>query len=828
MVTRSNSILRGVSPSRALSLLTVLMLSTQVFAVNQFLAPALYPTGMPNFYTRPVQTLGDFNGDGKTDILLIGPDLAHIPGQTYLSVLPGNGNGTFGTRILSKLPVNVTIDQAPLAVGDFNGDGKLDVAVSSRLTATSQKLALLLGNGDGTFTYQLTNFTLPSGGATNFISAADLNGDGKIDLILLSDSGLPQVVNIQSLLSKGDGTFQPQTPVSFTLPANAAAGITPPILADFNQDGQADFAFGDGTGHLAFLFLGNGDGTFKTATQTPIGSAGALFLVAGDFNRDGKLDLATNGKILLGNGDGTFQSAISTAATMTPAVAGDFNRDGKLDLYGSGCVSLGNGDGTFQSPACFSGDNSFPQAALVADINGDGKLDLMWLDFLNQESVVFGLGDGTFPAPHFLPGIARTAFRPIATADFNHDGNPDLAVTPCTDNSCNALTLNLSLGNADGTFQPPLPPVSGYQGGAILTGDFNGDGKPDLLEVGGLTSLQVFLGKGDGTFLPPVPTAFVSDANCLPLIADINHDGRLDLVAGSGPDLFVLLGNRDGTFGTPSLIVHGPRNFCSVAGGNFTGHGQIDLAAFDGVNSVYMFSGHGDGTFGTLPTFQSGSGITLAAADFNLDGKLDLVTSRYSALTFYLGNGDGTFVKGKSINIPGGPVSAADFNGDGRQDVVGAAGFLYVGLNQPAGLKRELFAAGDGANSFVVADFNHDGAPDVAVQNVNTSPSIVILLNTGAVAATLTSSSNPSIVGQPVAFKTTVAPTLRGVIGTPTGTVTFKDGGTILGTGKIQVGGIASFSTSTLVKGSHSITATYSGDGNFIPKSSPVLTQVVQ
>ena len=168
-----------------------------------------------------------------------------------------------------------------------------------------------------------------------------------------------------------------------------------------------------------------------------------------------------------------------------------------------------------------------------------------------------------------------------------------------------------------------------------------------------------------------------------------------------------------------------------------------------------------------------------------------------------------------------------DFNGDGRSDIAANySSYLYIGeFAAPETIRNRYYESAGVGSSMVAGDFNHDGAPDLASVE---GGGVTIYLNTGAVSTSLASSANPSKVGQAVTFQSAISPTLRGVIGTPTGTVTFKDGGTILGTGKIQVGGIASFSTSTLAKGSHSITATYSGDGNFIPKSSPVLTQVVQ
>ena len=826
MITRSDSTLRGVSPSRALPLLSLLVLSVLTlvvpgFAVNQFLAPAAYTTGFSaSKYPFALQAVGNFTGHGQQDIVLLGQNPVGI-----VIVMPGKGDGSFGAPIISKLTFGMTYTQSPLAVGDFNGDGKLDIAV---IDATSQKVGLILGNGNGTFRYQVTTVPVSSGNAS-LLAAADLNGDGKTDLVFSVVLGSsPSIATIQTFRSNGDGTFQVQTPTSFSLPDVTGSSM---ILAfgDFNRDGKTDLMTQEPqSGAAIFLLQGNGDGTFQPAKPIASGLSTTYqpSLVAGDFNGDGRLDLASQSKILLGNGDGTFQTPQATAATFQPGVAADFNGDGKLDLLGSypSCVSLGNGDGTFRAPVCFPW-SAYPTS--VADVNGDGKLDLLVLQTPGFETVALGRGDGTFPVPSVIPGLLGGTS--IALGDFNRDGNADLAVTTCNGSSCTPQ-LQTVLGNPDGTFQPASAPISGYLGGDVLRGDFNGDGKIDLLAIGS-GGVQVFRGNGDGTFLPPVSSVFTASLYCLPMVSDLNHDGRLDLVAASGSDLFALLGNGDGTFGAPKLIGHDFSlgfGFCALAAGDFNGDGKLDIAAFNGRNYVQLFSGNGDGTFGALPSFQTAFNIgSIVAYDFNHDGKLDLAMSALGAVTLYTGNGDGTFAKGKDIiSSGGGQMVLADFNGDGLFDLAGiGSNYPFVGLRTASGtFKREVFGSGGFPVSLLSADFNHDGAPDIAVAE---DIGVVIYLNTGAVAATLTSSSNPSNVGQPVTFKTTVSPTLRGVIGTPTGTVMFKDGSTVLATVNLA-SGTATFTTSTLAKGSHAITATYSGDSNFIPKTSSALTQVVQ
>ena len=834
MVTRSNSILRGVSPSRALSLLSLLVLSVLTLnvrglAVNQFLTPTTYPTGFP-ILTRgasPNQTLGDFNGDGKLDVFMFGPGVP--PNQLRISVLPGKGDGTFGAPTLTDLAVTINgcyqnVSQ-PLAVGDFNGDGKLDVAVLDRST---QGVGLLLGNGDGTFRYQAVSNTFSV--SINSLLAADFNRDGKADLVVsgIKNPASSAVATVQVLLGNGDGTFQAQTPATFPLFGTSGHTVSELILGDFNLDGKIDVVLSDNQGVNLYLLPGNGDGTFQSVKTVAQGTGfGTGFgLIAMDLNGDGKLDIAEQGKIFLGNGDGSFRASRNTAISFQPSVALDFNGDGKLDAFGSGldgggCLSLGNGDGTFQTPYCFAVDGS----SSVADINGDGKLDLVGFSTQQQlVSVALGFGDGTFPAARAIAGLSGATS--LALGDFNGDGNLDLAATTCSDQSCTVPALVLLFGNPDGTFRPPTPSVSGYVGGSnvsVLSADFNGDGKMDLLTTGGGTT-NVFLGKGDGTFLAPIVSpGFVPG---LPLIvADFNHDGRLDLVGVGGN---VLLGKGDGTFGAP--ISNNPCLY-PMAAGDFNGDGKLDFACFT-LGSAQLFLGNGDGTFHYLPSFNTAKNVTsMVATDLNGDGKLDLAIASTGSVVVYNGNGDGSFVKGKQISPGGGAfadqIIAADFNGDGRPDIAGDGLGIFLALNSASGaFKRELFqTVGTGAGSSVSGDFNHDGALDLAALD---GVGITVYLNSGAVSATLASSANPSKVGQAVTFQSLISPTLRGVIGTPTGTVTFKDGVTVLGIGKIKVGGTATFTASTLGKGNHSITATYSGDSNFIPKTSLSLIQVVQ
>jgi hypothetical protein len=311
-----------------------------------------------------------------------------------------------------------------VAVGDFNGDGKADLAVAS---FDSNSVGVLRGNGDGTF-QPARNFAV--GLNPTSVVVGDFNGDGKLDL--LASGWL--------LLGNGEGTFKRATPIY------TSANISNPVVGDFNGDGKLDLA--SASGAQVSVLLGNGDGTFQTARNYAVGGFVSGAMAVGDFNGDSKLDLATGYfdsvsgggvSVLLGNGDGTFQTARNVAlgsGVLPSSVAvGDFNRDGKLDMavsdvFGRGVSVLpGNGDGSFQQPQNY--DLGGPQVFLVGsvavgDFNGDGKPDLAVRPYDGSIRVLPGIGDGTFQNVQEFASGSSGAFMTVV--DLNGDGKPDLAV----------------------------------------------------------------------------------------------------------------------------------------------------------------------------------------------------------------------------------------------------------------------------------------------------------------------------------------------------------------------------------------------------------------
>ncbi len=353
-------------------------------------------------YIQPQQPIaGDFNNDGI-------PDLA-VPVSTGFDILLGNGDGTFGTPILTA-----TSNSGLITVGDFNGDGNLDVIFNSG-PYYPNSIQVFLGNGDGTFIAGSTYLSVDS---ESPMFAADFNGDGKLDFgVSYYCISYPYSCGLAVFLGNGDGTFQVPTI------ANQAGSFGIPAVGDFDGDGTLDLAIPGYPG--VEILLGNGDGSFQPPISYSVDGGSFNYDIAtADFNGDGKLDLAVPVEfsnivaVLLGNGNGTFQTETDYATNTEPNYlsVGDFNDDGKLDLavldsnYGNspGYLSLlqGNGNGTFQTHVDFPLDQG-PVGLVSADFNGDGRLDLAVADdftinYSNSGSVSVLLQGGVALTPGSL------------------------------------------------------------------------------------------------------------------------------------------------------------------------------------------------------------------------------------------------------------------------------------------------------------------------------------------------------------------------------------------------------------------------------------------
>ena len=828
--------------------------------------------------SNPVQVgTADFNGDGR-------PDFYYVDGSG-LNVILANSDGSYATPQTTAIGPSAVSCRA----ADFNGDGFADAVcfTSDTNTETKPSAAIFIGNGDGTLRPDSTlsvpsNFVFP-GSEFFFIAFADINSDGHVDIVFYTTGTL------FTAFGNGSGQFEKVVPSQLTFAdVSWVKGAT---VADVNGDGHPDIVFIDDP----MVMMGVGDGTFIEANNNLL--VGTDCHLA-DFDKDGHLDLfcarlndsdpRASGSLMEihhGNPNGTFTIApvysksYSNADFISPFAARDLNGDGYPDILALSADGLviffGKPGMQFSAPVHYafydpeSIDEDQGDPSLIADYNLDGNLDLA-MPGANGIYITYGKSDGTFDAPPVIRSGSATGNSVVG--DFNEDGVPDIFTV-------GTAGLQLRLGKGNGTFTPPVTVQATWSVAlaGMFKGDFNGDKHQDIITFGqsaadGSFLGQLFLGRGDGTFQDPVA---VTNTNLLatypsqyPAIADMNGDGRDDFVktidAGTQTtDVDVLLSRGDGTLEPITTTLTGI-NFGATAAADFNGDGKMDIVVTE-QETMQVLLGRGDGTFDTtLPTLpvpsfnnqQYGCCGAVITGDFDHDGNVDFAFLRLTpgspigptALIIYYGKGDGTFsqaVTAATLDRNYVHLIAADLNGDNLSDFVlsttegsdyrGTAISIVHSLSGRRFSGETNLIAGQGFPSMAVADFNRDGQPDLLFTNNDPADSMVLLLNVGTPSMNLTSSANPSAIGQAVTFTTTIsAPADLTVLpspatirfgGLPGGNVsapiTFTGGGS-----KGPFKASATYEATGLPAGSTVVTAAFSGDTLLNPASAS-LTQVV-
>ncbi len=633
--------------------------------------------------------VGDLNGDGRPDILY----------QT--NALVATGNGTFKSIAETE---NFAYGSQLV---DVNGDGKLDVVSAvpagescnqfpngewDCVISSDALFAVYLGNGDGTFQSGKTIDLGQEGSGTPTIAMVDLNGDGKPDAMVNFSgvTGDDASASAFEMINGGGGTF-----------SEVDGGSPPgPVVAvgDFNGDGKMDIA--EQSGGLQILYnLGAGRFTLGPSypQMIPIGGATA------DFNHDGHPDLVvvdgsgqtTTGGVwvLFGQTGGGFTTPKRLSSFLaTSVVAADLNHDGYPDIVAMGSsfsLLTNQKNGKFSNPRLYTGFGfwPYPNGFGAADFNLDGYLDLVF-----GNKIVYGTSGGNFKAPV----ITQTA-NPltVATGDFNGDGIEDVATVN---------TVTVFTGSGKGYLNAGKTFTSGLLGGNIAAGDVNGDGVLDLIVTRGPTSptpdnadVSVLLGNGDGTFRTAIASKVLGPApsNTLSLqtyAIDVNHDGRADLIGDWG----VALGHGDGTFKTPTALPSQAIPVAGIAVGDFNRDGNEDIVAGSHTTpKIFTLLGDGHGNFTVANTetlnYNNPTLNALTAADVNGDGIPDLVYE-YSA-TPSIGDYDRVVVE----------------FGDGTGKFGNATGVRLPYYN------------GSGNDSLFVADFNRDGNMDIVDVTVTDS-----------------------------------------------------------------------------------------------------------
>jgi hypothetical protein len=667
-----------------------------------------------------------------------------------------------------------------VAVADINGDGKPDMVVGNQCTGpdfcgSPGVVSVLLGIGDGTFHSALT---YPSGGSIlNAVAIADVNGDGKPDVIAANECdalGNCTEGSIDVLLGNGDGTLQ--SPISYGSGAYRPQEIT---VADVNGDGRPDLLVAnlcastcDGTlppqGSVSVL-LGVGDGTFLGATTYASGGYSPLSIAVGYLNGDQNLD------VVVSNTCGSNGSVLNCP---TPGLV---------------AVLAGNGDGTLQPAVVYETGGLDASAVAIHDVNGDGNADLLVANCggggctpggssPGNIAVLLGHGDGTFQPP---VTYGSAGFFSVLAADVRADGLLDILAASWTCPKTGTGCVSFFRANGDGTFQSPKSFDAGTRANAISVADVNGDGVPDLLATHGY---------GNGPNLPPgtvdvllAPTPIPFESTTTTLFG-FPHRGPLAgyLAVVTSPSGALLLGH----------ITFSPGGSKTIFNNHAAIHHRWPYYTFGTVQSVIAtYSGdkhHSGSTSNVFLDFipqgksfvvltTSGS-PSLVGQPVTFNARVSRDSSTGPLMTFYDGK---TLLT--TIPLQGGQVN-------------------FTTASLPVGVHS--------IKAFFPGDTQFTGSYDAVTQVVNKY----------ATTATLTSTPNPSHHENSVTFTVAVSSPGPNV---PTGAVQFTDGGNWLGSAKL-VAGVAALTKSSLAVGTHAIAAKYLGSTVSAPSISAVLNQVVQ
>lgn len=662
----------------------------------------------------------DFNNDAIPDIA------APISGTNTIAIVLGKSGGGFETP--REFFVGVSPQEA--ITGDFNRDGETDLAVTSEV---DQQLNILVGDGAGNF---VVDNTYPVGGAPGRLDKGDFNNDGWLDLIVANTSFPNRGLTVY--FGGPNGLTPPPVP-------NIATTETPIAVrtADFNLDGKLDFAVAlrvPGLNAQVLVYTGDGLGGFTLSATLTTPEMYSMDIA--DFDEDGSTDIVSPSsrdnfaRVFLNNHAGGFAAPRLVPALPTlSALATDVNGDGHVDIVNGNSVLVNDGAANFtRTPV------DYTIGGAPADYNGDGIVDFAFssgistafdVDSYYTIGIAYGRGDLSFSASVAVSWLGGSTNAVIA--DFNGDGRKDIAGA-----LGGSIGVRLVLQNADGSFtQSPTNPYNGSgtanQISNVIAADVNGDGAMDLIShVNWSRSLIVMTNNGAGQFTVSSYSPNITFAITPRYIdtGDFNGDGKLDILLGEQGVFTVYVNNGSGAFTQLAPVLISGQNGNAVAVADYDTDGKLDFMMSRGNAPMFFYRGNGDGTFTIANQFVMSNFVrSLRANDLNADGRADLVlvasTNSPSAtglVQIMLNQVNGTF---NSTTVPLPSTSATDlkfgdFNGDTKSD--------FVVFNSPSTFVSMF--AGDGLGGFAspvsspgsanmyaggVGDLNADGLDEIAV-----------------------------------------------------------------------------------------------------------------
>jgi len=687
---------------------------------------------------------GDFNGDGRMDFITANFTAS---ANQQVTILINTGTGTFTGGNIRNFPASTHL--IDVAVGDFNEDGNLDAIASSD---QNDNFSLLLGDGAGNLAAPI-NFS--SGARPYGIAVGDMNKDNNLD-VLVAHSGPPDDIYI--FLGNGAGGFA--APVILPNPTNTTYDIT---VADFNLDTNPDFAISTAGIYTVQIWTGNGSGTSYTVTQTIPSMGINPDIDARDLNGDGAMDLIGSPGYIMNNGTGTFGARVILAQSDDEYMTGDLNNDGKVDLIatdqnqngGQTRVYLGDGAGVFTLLAKFE-VNVYGRGLELGDVNNDGNLDVLSAGSIASDGRVdVLLGDGTgFMVNTLTKYPVASDPRDLTVADFNSDGNPDVALSHTVGNF-----VTIYMGQGGDRFQKT---ATNYTTGTfpiwIHAFDYNGDGNLDLVTCNqNGSSVTVLTGQGNGAFTSlgnfSVPTNPFGIT-----VADFNNDTRPDIATGANTANAIYLLTGTGSGFNAAVTIPVSNNIQQLTSADFNSDNNMDIATvFTNTNQFLVFAGNGAGGFTPGPTLTTSTQY-LEVADITGDSKPDVIGYGGGSATvhLFLNDGSGIF---SLTNFPSTSgqfgLAFADLNGDGSKDLVTGAqnsgsssqGVIRAyrgtgtGVSTSSLFSRQL----GGGNKLKVVDLNGDGKRDIVATSFNIYEDyLAIWINTTVLAGCPSITLHPS------------------------------------------------------------------------------------